>query len=108
MSPTDTKLGFATSVGRAGVRRLVVVVAQITGENVNGNIKPLCYASKWEKRKCSFHNSSWTYSPIYLQDLFAFLNLLIFWQNFFRYIDGLRAGRPGFDSRQCKIFFSSL
>jgi hypothetical protein len=52
MSPTDAKLGFATSVGRAGVPMLVVVVVgQIAGENVNGNIKPLRYSSNWEKWK---------------------------------------------------------
>jgi hypothetical protein len=53
MSPTDSKLGFGTSVGRAGVRMLVVVVGQIAGENVNQNIKPLCYTSSWRKWKCS-------------------------------------------------------
>lgn len=96
MSPTDTKLGFATSVGCAGVRRLVVVVVQITGENVNENIKPLCYASNWEERKCCSHSSSWTSSPTYLQIISGSFNLPILWQNVFVYIDGLRAGRPLF------------
>jgi hypothetical protein len=41
------------------------------------------------------------------RDNFTFIIIIIIIRSLSRYSDGLRAGRPGFDSRQCKIFLFS-
>ena len=53
VSPTESKLGFGMSVVRAGVGIFIVMLmlGDITGENINQNTKPLCYTRSWKKCK---------------------------------------------------------